>query len=196
MVNLLSLSRKSGAEDKGELSYARCPECQGSLTENDSPTCDYCGTDLSAGATDWVLEDVRQPEELRLAPAAATPDVESTFAAPDMGNPRERVLLLMRMAAVVVADGVVTKEERKLIKTAAKRWSVPMEAVEPILAGKMDMDVAMTMRPSNPKAFISGLVEAALIDGKIDKKEEKLLFDVGQSLGLASGQVKNLMQKK
>jgi uncharacterized membrane protein YebE (DUF533 family) len=89
---------------------------------------------------------------------------------------------------------VVTKEERKLLSNAAKRWSVPLEAVEPILNGQTDLEVAMTMRPSNPRAFVSSLIAAALVDGKIDKKEEKLLFDVGQSLGLASGQVKNMIR--
>ncbi|MCP4675443.1 MAG: TIM44-like domain-containing protein [Deltaproteobacteria bacterium] len=195
-VNVLTISRKSGAQEKSGLSYARCPNCQGPLTENDTPTCEYCGTDLAAGETDWVLENVLRPEELMISSTADRAEETPVGGAPvppDMGNPRERTLLLMRMAAVVVADGVVTKEERKLLKNAAKRWSVPLESVEPILNGEVEPDVAMTMRPSNPRAFVAGLVSAALVDGRIDRKEERLLIDVGQSLGMATQQVRNIM---
>jgi len=205
-ANVFSLGRKAGAADEGSLSHARCPECHGPLTENDSPECEYCGANLAAGDKEWVLENVLRPEELRLqAPpqvmgvaAVAVPgaggevDVPA-WATPDMGNPRERMLLLMRMAAVVVADGQITKEERKLLKAASKRWSVPLEAVEPILSGQVSPESVATMRPSNPGAFLGGLISAALIDGKIDSKEEKLLLDVGRSLGMSDGDTRNYM---
>ena len=115
------------------------------------------------------------------------------WATPDMGNTRERTLLLMRMAAVVMADGVVTKQERKLLKSASKRWNVPMDAVTPILSGEVDPNELTTMIPSNPTGFISGLIAAALVDGRIDKKEEKLLLDVGNHIGLSNADTRNMM---
>jgi hypothetical protein len=200
-ANVFSLGRKAGAVDDGSLSHARCPECMGPLGENDSPQCEYCGADLASGDKEWVLENVVRPEELRLSVQPQAPGMAAVgatvavpvWATPDMGNPRERMLLLMRMAAVVVADGVVTKEERKLLKSASKRWGVPLEAVEPILSGEVAPEAVATMRPSNPSAFLSGLISAALIDGKIDSKEEKLLLDVGRSLGMSDGDTKNYM---
>jgi hypothetical protein len=200
-ANVFSLSRRAGAQDDGSLSHARCPECHGPLTENDSAECEYCGADLASGDKEWVLQNVLRPEELRLQAQAPAPGVAAAgvvaeipaWATPDMGNPRERMLLLMRMAAVVMADGVVTKEERKLLKAASKRWSVPLEAVEPILSGEVPADTVATMKPSNPSAFLGGLISAALIDGKIDSKEEKLLLDVGRNLGLADADTRNYM---
>lgn len=202
-ANVISLSRKAGSADDGSLSHARCPECHGPLTENDSPECEYCGANLAAGDKEWVLDNVLRPEELRLqvqpqavGMAAGVPGVETdvpAWATPDMGNPRERMLLLMRMAAVVMADGVITKEERKLLKAASKRWSVPLDAVEPILAGQVSPETVATMRPSNPGAFLGGLISAALIDGKIDSKEEKLLLDVGRSMGMSDSDTRNYM---
>jgi len=200
-ANVFSLSRKAGSVDEGSLSHARCPECHGPLSENDSPECEYCGANLSAGEKEWVLENVLRPEELRLqvqpqamgVPGAGGEIDVPAWATPDMGNPRERMLLLMRMAAVVVADGQITKEERKLLKAASKRWSVPLDAVEPILTGQVPPDTVATMVPSNPGAFLSGLVSAALIDGKIDSKEEKLLLDVGRSMGMSDSDTRNYM---
>jgi len=201
-ASVLVLSRKAGAKDPGGLSYSGCPVCQGPLSENDSPSCEYCGADLAAGDTDWVLERVMRPEEVRVAiqPVAAVAgsvgesDTEvPVWATPDMGNQRERTLLLMRMAAVVMADGIVTRQERRLLKSASKRWGVSLEVVQPILSGEVNPNDLEMMRPSNPDGFLSGLISAALIDGRIDYKEEKLLLDVGRNLGISDAATKNMM---
>jgi hypothetical protein len=206
-VNVLTLSRKKGARDPGGLSYARCPVCQGPLEENDRASCDYCDADLASGNDDWVLESVQRPEELLVStsrsipmtPTAPAPSISGgtvlpAWTTPDMGNPGERKLLLMRMAAVVMADGVVTKQERKLLRSASKRWKVPFESINSILYGNMEPEVVNTMKPSNPKGFLSGLISAALIDGRIDKKEGKLLLDVGNNLGVAEAVTRDMMR--
>jgi tellurite resistance protein len=202
-ANLFILERSTGARDQAGLSFARCPNCQGPLGENDDPKCEYCGEDLSAGARDWVLGEVIHPEELQSClsryakrEATITDDTQEMpgMYLPDMGNPAERVLLLMRIAAVIVADGVITKEENKLLTSMAKRWRIPLEAVEPILQGK-ETQVALALRPTDSKAFLSVLISAALVDGKVDKKEEKVLIDVGQSLGLGAEQVRNRVRE-
>ena len=200
-AHVLTLGRKAGAHDSGGLSHAHCPACLGPLAENDAPTCEYCGADLGAGDADWVLEAVRRPEEVSMARPAARPAEgadgaeDAAFGAwvPDMGNPRERMLLLMRMAAVVVADNQVTKEERKLLATCAKRWNVPLEAVEPILTGQVPAEAAMSLKPEKPEAFFMGLVGAALIDGRVDKKEEALLLDVAKNLELPEATARGLI---
>jgi hypothetical protein len=197
-AHVLTLGRKAGARDAGALSHAHCPSCLGPLNENDAPTCDYCGAKLDAGDADWVLEAVRRPEEVAIARGEARPVEgagDAAFGAwvPDMGNPRERMLLLMRMAAVVVADNQVTKEERKLLATCAKRWNVPLEAVEPILTGQVPAESAMTMKPEKPEAFFMGLVGAALIDGRVDKSEEKLLLDVAKNLEMPEPTARGLI---
>ena len=174
-VDILSVCRKSGAVSDAGFSYARCPECHAPLEENDSPSCDYCGATLDAGEKDWVLDAVLQPEELRLRSSSAeqvSSEEELGFEglAPDMGNPKERALLLMRMAAVVKADGTVTKEEMKLLKSASKRWNVPFEVAAPILNGTATPDEIFDMKPSNSEGFFTVLVVAALVDGRIDGK--------------------------
>ena len=196
-ANILTVSRKHGAvtEDGEGFSYAHCPECHGPLTENDTPTCDFCDANLEAGDKAWVLEAVIQPEELRLRSATSDDPAENTWL-PDMADRRERTLLLMRMAAVVMADGVVTKAESKLLKTAAKRWQIPYEAVTPILSGEVDLEMVTTLKPADPTAFFRGLVAAALVDGRIDGKERRLLIDVARNLELPMEQAAALMEKR
>jgi tellurite resistance protein len=199
-VNVISMGRNAGVTtaEGADFSHAHCPECLGPLNENDSPTCDYCGACLDAGEKEWILEAVIQPEELRYAASVERENdsKDTPFAVvPDMGDRRERTLLLMRMAAVVIADGVVTKDEMKLLKRAAKRWQVPFEAVAPILDGEFDLDVTTTLKPANPNGFFAGLVSAALIDGRIDKRERRLLLDVSRNLSIPDRNAEQMMQE-
>lgn len=197
-ANVITVCRKSGALDASGFSYAHCPECHGPLSENDSATCEYCGAALDAGEKDWVLDGVIRPEELRLSPRpkdSAEGEPEYAGLVPDMGNPRERVLLLMRMAAVVMADGVVTKSEMKLLKSAAKRWNVPFDAVTPILEGAADLEEISGMKPSDPAGFFTGLVAAALVDGRIDNKEKRLLLNIAHNLEMDPAMAEKRMQE-
>ena len=195
-AHVLTLSRSSGATSTGNLSHARCPECHGPLTENDAPTCDYCGVNLVSGDNEWVLEQVRFPEEVRITqtghPTSTEAAARQEWSPFDMGNQRDRTLLLMRMAAVVVADGTVTKKEQKLLERMSKRWNVPLEKVKPILQGAAEPDRGSMLQPQNPQAFLLALVQAALVDGRVDKQEAKLLVDIGGNLGFNEHEVRAL----
>ena len=134
-----------------------------------------------------------QPDELVLGPEESASGAANLPFIPDMGSPRERTALLMRMAAVVVADGKVTPGEMKLLKQAARRWQVPFSQVSPILSGEMPAEVGLAMQPRNPEAFFAGLVSAALVDGRIDKKEERLLLGISQNLRLDDARAREMM---
>ncbi len=215
--HLFVLGREEAPRKDGGLSHAHCANCLGPLNENDSVTCEYCGATLTLGKTDWVLEQVLLPYEfsaVNLSAGAAEvrddgvssavdsvgeagetepADEVPVWAMPDMASKQERALLLMNMAAVVMADGVVTRQEKRLLKTASKRWDVPMEMVTPILQGKVSAESVSELRPANATAFLDGLIGAALVDGKIDSRESALLLDVGKHLGLADADVRYRM---
>jgi hypothetical protein len=130
------------------------------------------------------------PAAAPVAPAApddepedGSPDGIPPWALPDMSNPQERAALLSRMAVIAAADGVVTAQERRLLKKCSKRWGVPFATVEPILKSGAASLQALGP-PENPQRFMMGLVAAALIDGKVDRKERMLLDGVAHNMGL------------
>jgi uncharacterized membrane protein YebE (DUF533 family) len=86
----------------------------------------------------------------------------------------------------------VTREERRLLKKCAKRWDVPFETVEPILTSGVASLQAL-QNPENPQRFMMGLVAAALVDGKVDRKERRLLDGVAHNMGLADDVVPGLI---
>jgi tellurite resistance protein len=193
--------RADFSKKTGGLSYAHCPECMGPLDENDQGVCSYCGANLSSGKSDWVLEgtmpylSTQRVQKQISADFKGEIDEMPSWAIPDMGSPAERKMLLLSMAAVVMADGIATNSEKKLLKAAAKRWQVPYATVNPVLYGQMTPEQVSQIQPSDPERFVDGLIAAALIDGRIDSKEEKLLMGVAKNMGLSLADTKNRMNE-
>jgi uncharacterized membrane protein YebE (DUF533 family) len=120
------------------------------------------------------------------------PNALPPWALPDMSSAQERAGLLARMAVIAAADGVVTPQERRLLKKCAKRWAVPFSTIEPILASGTASTQAL-QRPENPQRFMMGLVAAALVDGRVDRKERMLLDGVARNMGLDQDVVPGLI---
>ncbi|MBL8940218.1 MAG: TIM44-like domain-containing protein [Archangium sp.] len=181
---VFTLARKAGAHTpmKAGVSTARCPNCSAPLSDNASTSCEYCGAALASGERDWVLEEVSSWEGFgSRAPAPSAPRPNSAKV-PDREE-RERLLYLM--AAMAMADGVVDPSERKLLKMCSERWSVPWANVELALnAGPGLFDKLVSRGSVEAETFLRELVAMALIDGKIDRKERKLLEAAAGHLGL------------
>jgi tellurite resistance protein len=91
-------------------------------------------------------------------------------------DPQERQRLLYMMAALAASDGTVDKAERKLLELCARRWSVPWSNVEMALnAGPNLFTRLVQRRTPEAEVFLHHLVEMALVDGKIDRKERQML---------------------
>ena len=181
---VFTLARKAGAHTplKAGVSTARCPNCSAPLSDNSSTSCEYCGAGLASGERDWVLKEVSSWEGFgSRAPSPSAPRPASAKV-PDREE-RERLLYLM--AAMAMADGVVDPSERKLLKMCSERWSVPWANVELALnAGPGLFDKLVSRGSAEAETFLRELVAMALIDGKIDRKERKLLEAAAGHLGL------------
>ncbi len=206
---VFTLVRAAGATSNPKLGMAtsRCPNCNAPLTDTLTPTCDFCAADLSHNAQDWVLEDARtieswralarhrppsatpvaagaQPASSAQAPAAASVAEEAVGAR--LLDLSERKRLLAMMAAMAAADGVVDVRERKLLKMCAQRWRVPYSEVEEWLRrGPAGFGDLVQPGSAEAEAFLRALVDMALVDGKVDKKERQLLEAAARHLGVS-----------
>jgi len=185
------LRRKQGAQTpiSHGVSTSRCVHCHGPLTDSLGVKCDYCGTPLSDGQLDWVVFEAsayevwsaRQQQRMHaeLARGRLGDGLE------DLADPSERERLLYMMAAVAAADGQVSPKELSLLKMCSERWSVPFQRVELALhSGHQMLDSLMPKQSPQGAHFVRQLVNMALIDGRIDAKERKLLESVAAHLGL------------
>ncbi|MFL5318296.1 MAG: TIM44-like domain-containing protein [Myxococcaceae bacterium] len=200
----------------------RCPNCAAPLTDTVSPTCDFCGAQLQDGEKDWVLKsalsyeawDAQEGRAYQAATAAqrtARAGNTGAAAAPvaaaipknleaykhgdgNVMDQQERERLLFMMAAMAAADGNVDSKERELLRLCSERWSVPWEKVEmAINAGDKLFERLVPKGSPEAESFMKRLVEMALVDGKIDRKERKLLESASWHLGIGTDRLKRLL---
>jgi Tim44-like domain len=203
---VFTLTRKHGAKTNTSngMSTDRCPRCNAPLTGSGTNTCDYCGAQLGTGEQDWVLAYTFLSEtwearerQLRAAgparPSPAGPLSPEPMPGAAMAGPgtdavmdvKERERLLYMMAAIAAADGAVDVPERKLLKLCATRWGIPWQNVEMALNSGGTLFSKLIPRGS-PEAsvFLRNLVQMALVDGRVDRKERRMLEAAAAHLDL------------
>jgi len=181
--HVMVLERRSGAQTGVTgMSTCRCPSCAAPLSDNGQPTCEFCGTLLSAGDADWVLRDFGSWEWWRAQGDAARPSA-ATQEVPDRAE-RERLLSLM--VAMAKADGEVDQKEWAMLRMASGRWGIPWETVEAALNAAADTPAEPPFAKGSAEAesFLRDVVQLMLADGKVDAKEKKLLKLLVPHLGL------------
>jgi uncharacterized membrane protein YebE (DUF533 family) len=110
---------------------------------------------------------------------------------------QERERLLYMMSAVAAADGEVNDAERKLLKLCSDRWGVPWSNVELALnAGTQLFDRLIPKATAEAEAFLQSIVHMALIDGKIDKEERRMLEAAAVHLGMEHRLAELLNEKR
>lgn len=199
---IFTLTRKHGAKTNtaNGMSTNRCPQCNAPLTNSAATDCEYCGTPLATGERDWVLaaartfeawnadEDARfralpprrDAPQQRLGDHGHTPRPEDAVM-----DVQERQRLLYMMAAIAAADGEVTSAERKLLKLCSERWGVTWDNVELALTmGPQLFDRLVAKGSPEAEVFLRNIVEMALVDGRIDRKERRMLVSAAAHLGL------------
>jgi tellurite resistance protein len=197
IASVLVLARAAGVTTREGLSSLACKECNGPLGESDEMKCSYCGASLAPGAQEWALEAVATPEAAERARFQRMQGVPATNGAidiPDLRDPRERVMLLWRMAALFAADGQIDPRERKLLEQMARRWGVQMATIAPALQPGVDVGQLGAVPEPDRLPFLAALVVAALVDGRVDGRERKLLDSVCDSLQLPRATVDQLIR--
>jgi tellurite resistance protein len=198
---IFTLVRKHGARTNtaNGMSTDRCPNCNATLTDSAATTCDFCGTQLGTGERDWVLasalpfeawnveQDQRHQAHV-LRKAVATQQERERIPSPGADvvmDVQERERLLYMMAAIAAADGEVTSSERKLLKLCSERWGVDWANVEMALnAGPGLFDRLVTRGSAEAELILRNIVEIAMVDGRIDRKERRMLETAAAHLGL------------
>lgn len=89
--------------------------------------------------------------------------------------------------AVIAADGVVVQEEREFLERVIRRFGMPDRGGEEEIPPSEIGRTTRTLRELDPDLqtrVMALLVEAAIIDGKVDPKERALLLAAAATLGI------------
>jgi uncharacterized tellurite resistance protein B-like protein len=196
---VFTLTRKHGAKTNTSNGMAtdRCPQCNAPLTNSGASTCDYCGARLGTGEQDWVLafaflaeawearERQRRGLGVRQPLARPKPETQPEPGMDTVLDAAERERLLYMMASLAAMDGVMDPAERKLLKLCATRWGVPWQKLEIALHAGAPLFNRLPERGSlEASLFLSNLVQMALVDGRVDRKERQMLQAAAAHLDL------------
>jgi hypothetical protein len=182
------LTRKAGAktQETHGLSTNRCPRCHAPLSDNGSTRCEFCSAELASGDADWVLDEWLSWETY-CARFGEVRTRQATSPLERVPDEEERTRLLYLMAAMVAADKTIAPSELKALKLAAERWRVPWANVELALAAGPNLfDKLLASGSAEGETFLRELLTIALVDGRIDAKERRLLEAAAARVGHAS----------
>ncbi|SEK78821.1 zinc-ribbon domain-containing protein [Stigmatella aurantiaca] len=201
---VFTLTRRHGVKTNTSNGMAtdRCPECNAPLTSSGASACAYCGTQLGTSARDWVLattlpyETWEAQTRYRRVPGAQAPVASPARATDTVVDVQERERLLYMMASIAAADGTVDATERKLLKVCATRWSIPWQNVEMALNAGQPLFQKLMPTKGSPEAsvFMDHLVQMALVDGRVDMKERRMLVSTAMHLGVLP-QLESMLRK-
>lgn len=160
------------------LATDRCHHCNAPQVESDAVNCGYCAALLPQ---DWAFQALHSFEHWRstVRAQATSAGLSQETLLEHLGqlaDPHERVRALSMMVGMARADGVVTESERALLEACTRRWSLDPGRLEALLEVPLDQLAPVVPRsPEEARDFYRALAGAALIDGKVDREEKKLL---------------------
>ncbi len=187
--SVFTFTRAAGATTNTHngMATTRCPSCSAPEPAAGALACAFCGTPLNDGSKEWALAQVRTWEQYQALgpPRAAQPSVGAGATAVVDREERERLLYMM--AALAAADGAVDAKERAQLKMCAERWGIGWAQVELALtadAGQLFGRLLLSKATPEAERFLQQLVEIAQVDGRIDRRERKMLQSAAAHLGL------------
>lgn len=186
--HVLTLFRRAGVTSVSERAFSSfsCPNCGAPLDVGRTAECAFCGTPLTDGSNNWVLQDVTEHLAMRwhLQQLAA----RSAQQAPERLE-EERLAhspeLLVALARIAAVDGVLHQREVEHLRQLAMSRGVPEERFQQIIATASDPAVVFPLprEPAQARAFLTSLVRAALLDGQLSPAERDLIGHVATQLG-------------
>lgn len=183
--SMLTLARRAGVKTNAKtgLSTDRCHACAAPQVDGDAVHCGHCGSLLSQ---DWAFEELLAVEAWHARRKATGQAVDGLAEhVLDIADPAERKRALAVMVAMARADGVVAESEHRLLRTCAKRWGVdPVDLQALLAAPASELTLLAPKSRDEAKVLYRALVSAALVDGRIDAEERKLLLAMAAHLKL------------
>ncbi|QDT15435.1 TIM44-like domain-containing protein [Alienimonas californiensis] len=192
------LKRKRGtvsAVDRA-FSSANCQTCGAPIDASRRDACSFCGAPLNDGSNGWVLEDVVAYQPLvHEALRSSIDDAPPRLAAESLSNHAE---LLTAMARMLWADGSLHERERQDLLAFARHHGISEERAERLLEGARDAEPALALPndPAEAKQMMDALVRAALIDGRLDRRELRLLEQVAARAGWTAADLKLAVRRQ
>ena len=195
LTDVFILVRNHGVKQETTgLSSAHCPSCGAPASDELSNACQYCGTVLNDGRSDWVLNDIKHPYD---------PEVKQFIDQFEDDNRIEQERLSSLTAAAwlvktMLADNIIDEKEMKLLTEYAEKNHIPRATLDSLIEGAKNG----TLHIPEPKdkdevlKWLHLMARMALSDGFISPAEKRLLLGLGQKLNYTAYDIKRILTEE
>ncbi len=193
------LIRKHGTltDSAHSASSGHCPGCSAPVQSAASDACEYCGTVLNDGSTEWILDSVGsryKPDIMELLTAIRKTSAQTDAAFPE--EPSGKLELAAWMALVMMADEKVTEKEQKLMFSYASANNIPEQKIRQIMTAARNKTLSMSA-PKDPQQghnWLTFMIRTAMADGFIDKREQDAIRTLGRKLNMSNADIRRMIQ--
>lgn len=194
----LVLKRRNGVKSSSDQAFASfgCQGCGAPIDVGKADVCEFCQSALNDGSTDWVLETVQPYNAMAAFRREESRDETLNERGAIERFETDRLLnepeLLAGLARMVAVDGELHATEKEYLTDLARRRGVSTDRLKQIFSTAVadDQPVQLPDGPEQTRLFMDHLIRAALIDGRITRHEEQLLWQVGRQLNWEKADLK------
>jgi predicted lipid-binding transport protein (Tim44 family)/uncharacterized tellurite resistance protein B-like protein len=173
---------------------AGCSNCGAPLNVNREGACEFCGTVITDGRHDWVLESVQpySPELAYLRPVPPVPEPETADDEFGLLRNGDAELSLAVLARVMSVDGQISESERKALEQFGAHRGLSGEGLQLVIdtAGTSEAKIPVPRNSQEAVSYLRQLVHAVLADGRITWQEQKLLREFAKRTRLSNADVR------
>lgn len=200
-VFVLVRNRGVTTSEANTFSAASCSNCGAPIGISKQGACNFCGTVLTDGTLDWVLDDIRPyTSDMAFRNFADFADrVESTQEhVVDLSRDEDSEVALGALVRVMAIDGHLDERERTaLIKIGGKRGLSESE-VDTIIESSNSQRASLP-KPETAREVqqhLAQLVHAVMADGRVSSQERKLLSNYAERVELSTADVNIALAKE
>jgi tellurite resistance protein len=188
-TQVFELMRRQGVKSRADSTFssASCPSCGAPIAASSEAACGFCGTSLTDGRFDWVLDAVGP-----WSPRAAFAPAQPAGVAQRARRAARGELSLATLARIAAADGQIDDDERKLLMDVGARRGLSPEQVQTVMntAQTDDGEVPVPGNPREAGDYLREMVAASLADGNISGQEQRLLIGYARRMNLSEADVR------
>ncbi len=204
------LKRKRGVmtDTKTGLCAAPCPNCGAMESNSSNNECEYCGAVMNDGNRDWVLEDILDGSDLRVANWISK--VKLSQNKPIKFNGYTKPVYKTNKKTAGIEESIPGNDDNKAVvepkpqtslnnNTASSPMNIMSTAAGVIAGAAMAQQQAVIrnmVKPQDTSAIdqIKWLTGMMLIDGKIDREEFNVVCEYGLKLGIRNEIIANTIK--
>jgi len=167
------------------ITSAHCKNCGASSEGAFTNYCNYCETLLNDENSSWVLEKITTEKDLEYRKLVGKVSKNHKSRDENKDSSMAETEIITVLAQVMIVDKNVNADEVLLLKRMAAKHNISDQKVNSIVKKLRNGMIYIPTPEVGYKALnlLASAIKMAMVDGKIDDSERKVIYSLGKQLG-------------